>query len=173
MTSVSSHCVHILDASFLLSLLWPDQKEVFTFISVHNSGRSFFFVAENHNSCRARHGSRNRGPAELRNWNSGWATNPQALTPVIYLLQRISWGVYSLPKQHQQLEMKCLNTRAEGGQVTFKQHHQVLLSDAEEKDEKLGGHEEEKNPFTLNSNWHLCQKQSKDFSTMNNLGDPS
>lgn len=136
-------------------------------------GDHFFFVAENHNSCRGRHGNRNRGPAELKNRNSGWATNPQALIPVIYLLQRISWGFYSLPKQHQQLEMKCLNTRAEGGQVTFKQHHQVLLSDAEEKDEKLGGHEEEKNPFTLNSNCHLCQKQSKDFSTMNNLGDPS
>lgn len=152
-----SHCYDLIGRKCLF-LYW------LTILGDH------FLVAERHNSCWGRHGSRNRGPAELRNRKSGWATNLQALTPVIYLLQRISWGFYSLSKQHQQLEMNCLNTWADGGQVTFKQHHQVLLSDAEERDEKLGGHEEETNPFTLNSNWHLCQKQSKDSSTINYLG---
>lgn len=54
-----------------------------------------FLVAGRHNSCRGRHGSGNRGPAatlvpELRNRKLGWVTNPQALIPVIYLLQRTS-----------------------------------------------------------------------------------
>lgn len=84
----------------------------------------YFLVVGRYNSRRGSHGSGNRGPAgnlvsELRNRKSGWVTNPQALTPVIYLLQRTSFSFDSLPKQHQQLELKCLNTWADGGQVTF------------------------------------------------------
>lgn len=168
MTSVCHHCVHILMLPFFSHCCDLIGRKCLFLYRLTILG-DHFLVAGRHNSCQGRHGSRNRGPAELRNRKSGWATNPQALTPVIYLLQRTSWSFYSLPKQHQQLESKCLSTCADGGQVTFKQYHWVLVSEAEEK-ENLRDMRRKINPFTLDSNQHLCQKSSKDSSTMNSLG---
>lgn len=135
-----------------------------------------FLVAGRQNSGQGRHGTRNRGPTvltapEQRNMKLGWSTKPQVLTPVIYSSKAPEASTAFPNRTHSWRSSVETDGPMESSlhSSNITRHWEVRQK---KKTESLGDRRRKMSPFTLESNWHLCQQPSKDPIQSTTVGGP-